>query len=164
MVITYKHLGNIVFPIFKLPSDNWSEQDGLVYLDGQLLDDRNMEGETLGLRRLQSPFRDFMEIQKSLVDIVGLLKQPPASYIDNKGRLFTYQKTFFAQVKYYKIKRIEGREIASILWLRGINFPFRLPRPPLPENTWAGVLHVQGIPWIIYEFAESKKDATRRKI
>ena len=90
MVITYKQFNRVSFPIFKLPSDNWSEQDGLVYLDGALLDDRNMVGETLGIRRLQTPFKELLELKKSLLDVIGLIKQPPSAYIDNSGSLFTY--------------------------------------------------------------------------
>ena len=51
MVITYKTLGHIAFPAFPLPSSNWEEQDGLLYLDNKLLDDKNMKGKTLGRRR-----------------------------------------------------------------------------------------------------------------
>ena len=52
MVITYKTIGHIAFPAFPLPSSNWEEQDGLLYLDNKLLDDKNMKGKTLGRRRL----------------------------------------------------------------------------------------------------------------
>ena len=164
MVITYRQFHRISFPIFKLPSDNWSEQDGLVYLDGALLDDRNMVGETLGIRRLQTPFKELLELKKSVLDVIGLIKQPPSAYIDNSGSLFTYEKTIFAALKFHKIRKIERKEVASILWLKDINFPFKQRRPPLPENTWAGVLYVQGIPWLIYEFSDIKKSDTRRKI
>jgi len=39
------------FPLYILPHDNWSFADGLLFLDGQIVDDRNMEGNTLGKRR-----------------------------------------------------------------------------------------------------------------
>lgn len=164
MEITYKDLKNVSFPVFILPSDNWSERDGLIYLEGEILDDRNMPGNTLGLRRLQSPFKNMIKLKKSLNDQIGILKQPPLSYIDNKGRLFRYRKTKFAQLKYYKIKKIELKTVACIIWLSGINFPFKQARPPLFENTWAGVLHINGIPWVIYEFSTEKQSDTKRKI
>lgn len=164
LVITYKEFDRVSFPIFKLPSANWSEQDGLVYLDGSLLDDRNMPGETLGIRRLQTPFKDLIVLKKSLLDVIGLIKQPPSAYVDNVGFLFTYEKTTMASLKYHKIRKVERKDVATILWLKDINFPFKQKRPPLPENTWAGVLYIQGIPWLIYEFSETKKSDTRRKI
>ena len=164
LVITYKEFDRVSFPIFKLPSANWSEQDGLVYLDGSLLDDRNMPGETLGIRRLQTPFKDLIVLKKSLLDVIGLIKQPPSAYVDNMGFLFTYEKTTMASLKYHKIRKVERKDVASILWLKDINFPFKQKRPPLPENTWAGVLYIQGIHLLIYEFSETKKSDTRRKI
>ena len=45
MVITYRTLGHVAFPAFPLPSSNWEEQDGLLYLDNKLLDDKNMKGK-----------------------------------------------------------------------------------------------------------------------
>ena len=58
MVITYRTIGHVTFPAFPLPSSNWEEQDGLLYLENKLLDDKNMKGKTLGRRRLQTPFKD----------------------------------------------------------------------------------------------------------
>ena len=166
MALTYRQVErHVTFPVFYLPSSNWSEQDGLLYLDGRLLDDRNMPGETLGLRRLQTPFKDLYPLDKSMIDIVGLIKNTnDNSYIDMLGNHFTYHKSVFSQIKYYKISRVEGRDSASLIWLKGINFPFKQPRPPLSDNNWAGVLHIQGRPWIIYEFSPDKKADTRRKI
>ena len=52
MVITYRQFKNLDFPLFILGSSNWELVDGLLLLDGELLDDKNMPGDTLGVRRL----------------------------------------------------------------------------------------------------------------
>ena len=57
-MITYNTIHNLEFPIFLLDSGNWELADGILFLDGQVLDDRNQSGATLGARRLQSPFND----------------------------------------------------------------------------------------------------------
>ena len=55
MVITYKDNDKITYPVYVLPSSNWTIADGLVTIDGLIVDDRNMEGESLGRRRLMTP-------------------------------------------------------------------------------------------------------------
>ena len=46
---------NIDFPVFVLHTDNIELIDGILWIDNQVLDDKNMSGKTLGIRRLQSP-------------------------------------------------------------------------------------------------------------
>ena len=74
MVITYRTLGHVAFPAFPLPSSNWEEQDGLLFLENKLLDDKNMKGETLGRRRLQTPFKDLLPLKAAVTDFTGLIK------------------------------------------------------------------------------------------
>lgn len=165
MILSYKSLDRISFPIYKLPSDNWYTQDGLVYIDGQLLDDRNMPGETIGIRRMQSPFRDrFMRLGRAIETRIGIFKQDKRFFVDNRGNPFIYEKTKVLQLRYLPIKKVERKDIASLLWVRGCKKPFRIPRPPEPEMAYAGILFVQGAPWTVYEYSETKRKDTLRKI
>ena len=77
---------------------------------------------------------------------------------------FLYEKTHSSSLKYYKIRKVERKNSASVVWLKGINFPFKIPRPPNADTSWAGVLHLSGIPWILYEYSEFQKSDTRRKV
>ena len=77
MIVTYKTLDRVEFPVFILPSSNWDLTDGLLYLDGELVDDRNMSGKTLGQRRLQTPHKGLLPLKKSVNSLVGILKQYP---------------------------------------------------------------------------------------
>ena len=58
MVITYKNLHKLVFPVFLLDSGNWDTSDGLLFIDGEVLDDKNQKRKTLGARRVQTPIRN----------------------------------------------------------------------------------------------------------
>jgi hypothetical protein len=164
MIVTYKNLDKVEFPVFILPSSNWDLTDGLLYLDGELVDDRNMSGKTLGQRRLQTPHKGLLPLKKSVNSLVGILKQYPYYFIDSKGVPFIYQKTVMLQLKYKKIKKIERKTTASLIWIKDCNWPFTMPRPPAPEMLWAGVLLMKGLPWIIYEYSETEKKDTRRKV
>lgn len=164
-VITYRAAKNIKFPVYKLPSSNWHLQDGLLYLDGQLLDDRNMPGETLGIRRMQTPFyKNLLVLRKKLDTLIGIIKQDGNCFVDSLGRTFIYEKTLVCKLIYYKIRKIEKKDTASLLWVKGVNFPFTIPRPPESEMLWAGILHYRGLPWLLYEYSETKLKDTRRKV
>mgnify|MGYP001165121453 FL=1 len=150
--------------MYILGSSNWEEQDGLLFVENRVVDDKNMPGKSLGIRRLQTPFKDLYPLRSSIENLLGIIKQSQTSFIDTDGTPFTYEKTESCSLRYYKIRKIERKDIASVLWLKDINFPFKIPRPPSEELTWTGVLHKNNIPWMIYEYSEHKKSDTRRKV
>ena len=155
---------NINFPVFVLHTDNIELIDGILWIDNQVLDDKNMSGKTLGIRRLQSPMKSLYSLKYMLEDETDLLHHQGKFYIDSSGVFFIKIKTTNTQLKYHKIMRVEKKTIASRLWIKDCPFPFTLKRP-LPENaSWAGILYKQGIPWILYDLSEEKKKDTWRKI
>jgi len=83
VVISYRSIKSIKFPVFVVPSANWLQADGLVFVDEQLIDDKNMPGETLGIRRMQTPHRELLKLRKALVDLNGILKQRTNTFIDS---------------------------------------------------------------------------------
>ena len=154
----------IVFPVFVLHTDNVEEIDGILFIDNQVLDDLNMKGDTLGLRRLQTPMKGLYQLKYMIQDEVELIKHQGKYYIDNEGYFFEHRKRTKVKLKYHKILRVDKKNIVSKLWLKNCPFPFTLKRP-LPENaSWAGVLYRQGVPWILYDLQEEKKKETWRKI
>ena len=63
MVIGFRSIPKITFPVFLLDSENWEEYDGILFLDNKVLDDRNQEGKTLGARRMQTPHKNLQELK-----------------------------------------------------------------------------------------------------
>ena len=164
MVITYKQFKKLDFPLFLLESSNWETVDGLLMLEGKVIDDRNMPGETLGLRRMLTPHKNQYHLRNMITTANGLMKQTTKCFIDNSGRPFIYEKTEFAQLRYLRIKRIDYKTKACLLWLYDCSFPFTIPRPPETGYTWAGILHIKNYPWLLYEYSKEKLKDTRRKI
>lgn len=164
MIVTYQKISQISFPVFKLPSGNWQLVDGLLFLDHQIIDDRNMPGNTLGARRLQTEHENLLSLRHCIDSHLGIIKQPSKYFVDNNGRPFIYEKTKMCALKYYRIKKIERKTVASILWLRDLKRPFTIPRPPPESCTWAGLLHLNGLPWMLYDYAESERKNSRKKV
>jgi hypothetical protein len=156
---------NAQFPLFVLPKDAFiEEKDGVVFLDGQCLDDKNVSDERLGVRRLRSSYPNKFPLAKAIHDIPSMLKSSYRRFIDSAGDIFFYNKTLIVDLKYHRIVKIEDRDIACLIWVKGINSPFTVLRPPLSYMKWAGILYNGSYPWILYEFCEEKKKDTKRKI
>ena len=111
MIITYKDVPRVTFPVFKIPSSNWYREDGLLFVDAHIVDDSNMCGRTLGVRRMQTP-HDVMPLKKSLDTHVGIIKQKDNTYIDNAGNTFIYDKTFWCKLKYYSFRKVVQKIVA----------------------------------------------------
>tara|TARA_R110001592_G_scaffold85724_3_gene253247 strand:- start:84 stop:575 length:492 start_codon:yes stop_codon:yes gene_type:complete len=163
VVVTYRKLKSIEFPIFLLPHEDWSFCDGLMFMDGKVVDDRNQQDDSLGKRRLFTPHPLF-PLTRSVDSMQGLLKQDVKTFIDNSGRPFIYEKVKRCTLRYYKIKKKELRDTYTLLWLEGVSTPFSVVRPPEADILFAGVLLLHGLPWILYEYSETAKKDTWRKV
>ena len=164
MIIQYKGINKIKFPVYELPSGNWSRQDNLLFIDGQIVDDKNQIGDTLGLRRIQTPHKNIMPLKNQIDTFRGVIKSDRKHFIDTNGMPFIYEKTEFSKLKYYRIKDIVQKDTCSLLKLDKVKNPFIIPRPPHVDMKYAGVLHYNGLPWVLYDYAEEKLKDTRRRI
>jgi hypothetical protein len=163
MRITYKYLPQIVFPCYKLYSENITRQDGLVFIDTRILDDTNMPGKTLGMRRLLTPRKkELYRLKNGVQTIPDFLSHN--LWVDNSGTILRYEKTKVCKLRYYKIKKVELKETASVIWFFDIGFPFKVNRPPPSLAAYARLICFNGIPWLIYDFASEKGKDTSRKV
>ena len=85
----------IKFPIWVINSDNIWEQDGIIFIDEKVLDDRNQKGDTIGKRRLQTPLKNLFNLKFQIDDYIGLIKHRGKNYIDSSGKHIYYEKTTF---------------------------------------------------------------------
>ena len=164
MIITFSSLDKVAWPIYLLPHEDWSFSDGLMFFEGVVVDDRNMEGETLGVRRLQTTYPSLWPLKRQVDTMQGMLKQNTKCFIDSKGRPFIYEKTTMCSLKWLRIKKKELREEYCLLWIEGVSTPFSVPRPPEATMAFAGILHFKGLPWVLYEYSDVRKKNTWRKV
>ena len=64
----------IEFPIFVVHTNNIELIDGILFIDNQILDDRNMKGRTLGIRRLQTPMKGLYPLKYMIEDEAEMIK------------------------------------------------------------------------------------------
>lgn len=164
MEITYKDLNKINFPIFPINTQDLFEQDGLVYLQGNILDDRNQIGKTIGARRLQTPHEPLQRLRRSYFNIRGLLTSGKTDFIDSKGYIFIYRKSKMTKVIYHKISKVQRKESFTLVKLSYYAHPIKLNRPPPVGKPWVGMLYLNKHPWLPYEYSENYCAPKRRKI
>ena len=164
--ITYKNVKNIKFPVYGIPKANAEFHfiDGILFLNGLALDDRNMSGETLGIRRLQT-YMEVYPINRAITDYLALLSNKKHNYyIDSHGKLFNYKKTKFVQIQYFKILETEEVPNGTKIILRGLKGEYITPRPPKMGYLWVGIIILDGYPWKILDYTLDKEENRRIKI
>ena len=160
----FKDIKNVQFPVYALPSSDWYRQDGVLFIDdGKVLDDTNMPGTTLGVRRLQCGRTDLCKLKRAYIDFNSMLQSKRRTLIDSKGTPFIYKLTINSPLIHHSITEVELKEDHSIIRLKNIGYPMSIPRPPYGDARYARVLYFKGLPWMIYDFSEERgKDSYRR--
>ena len=162
--LEFKHINSIKFPVYPLPSDEVTEEDGLVFLNGKVLDDKNMNADRLGTRRLASPHHPQYSLRIGYTHFGQMLKSGKKYFIDHHGKLFEYRKTQFVKLKYKRIINAEGdSNIGILLTLQGEKIKVEVPTWP-GWNEYAGILYLKGYPWTLYEYYPFDKADSRKKV
>jgi len=157
-------LDDIKFPVYVIGTEDIETIDNVIFAEGRVVDDKNVSGKTIGKRRLETDLPNLYPLRYMIKSKVGLVKHRGYIYIDSEGTLFSYKKRKFFPLKYHKIRRVDMKDVASLLWLENINFPIEIERPPAEEYTWAGIIWKGTIPWFFYEYSTEWKKDTKRKI
>ena len=165
-----KTLPEIKFPIYPLRSyDRLTDIYGVVKVytiyKMYILDDRNLEGENLGERRLRIKKYKY-PLRTSVSSVKDLLfsKNKTRVYIDDTGQIFKYHKVEKATLKYHKIAWLIPTGFGSTkVIVKGINTPFLMHEEIPPNFKYAGVLKLQG-GYILYEVSTTKKKDSWRRV
>lgn len=166
MYKTIKDFKKLQFPLYTIPNDNWDINDGVVFVNNRVVDDLNWPGKSIGVRRLQAKWPDMWKLKKPLFYINDVLKTKKKFFISSGGEPFTYNKTGFQKVKYHQVRKFELRDTYTSVYVHGISIPLNIPRPPADFRfvSWARVLYYNDFPWMVFDFAYSKKGDTRIKV
>jgi len=164
-----KDFSDINFPIFVITPTYkriWDEYN-IKYIKTEsgtyILDNKNLEGKTLGERRLKIKTGLRYIPRKAYYSITQLIKSKTMTYIDNTGCVFTYKKTRMVPLKYFRVMDVVSMEEGCILSFKDINFKLRIGCNEAYDIKYIGLLIIDN-GYILYETCEEKKPDTRRKI
>ena len=160
----FENIKSIKFPVYLLKTADWYKQDGVLFdADGSVIDDSNMPGKTIGVRRIQCGRTDLTKIKKAYTDFNSMLQSKKKIFVDSAGVPFVYLKTVNSPLIHHSVKRIEPKEDICLIWLNAVPYPMSIPRPPYGDARWARILYYKGSPWMLYDFtSERGKDSHKR--
>lgn len=160
---TIKSLHKVNYPVYKVDQEPITV-DGLTFVGGNIVDDRNISARTLGARRLLSP-HPLYKLLRHRGDVIELIKDTAGTrswYIDNLGSYFTYKRTSLQKLVCHKINDIIYKDFYSLIILEGINFPVVVNRPPV--GSFAQILYYKDLPWKLYNIMYEWEKLTRKKV
>lgn len=134
----------------------------------KILDNTNEPGDTLSRRRLKMSSQEvpLYPLRMAIYFLGDFLKLAKKGYwfIDSMGQIFTYTKSMFAKLKFYKIKRvIPSNSTGSIVEVVGIPERFKTLFTADKNTLYAGILEYRGVK-ILYGLYDQEYKNTRRKI
>lgn len=163
------HLSDLQFPVYALAKNYkrvWEDLN-VLYIDTDsgtyVLDNKNMDGDSLGARRLKLKGSDLFIPRKVYYNVNQLVHSSYNDFIDDKGKVFNWKKSKNVPLKYHKVNKIIKDDNGCIIHLKDINFPQKVNCRIAYVIKYAGILHTsEG--YILYEYCEGKKKDTYRKI
>ena len=102
------NLNEIRWPIYVLHSDEIEERDGLLFCDTQIVDDKNMTGDSLGLRRLQTPHKNLYRLKVMIETFTDFVHHKGQFYIDSNGKFFRWVKKNHVVLLVIKLKKLKN--------------------------------------------------------
>lgn len=183
-LINATSLSEIVFPVFKIGIHKPEVHNGLVFyyleredvIDNEthtstkykIVDDRNVQGETLARRRLKLKIDEvpLAKLSNAIYFLGDLIKlgDPKLWFIDSAGKVFNYKRSTRARLKFHKIKQLITIPTGGvIIEVEGLSQRFKSLYAPTSHKNYAGVLHF-GKSTIFYGFYDQTYDETWRLI
>ncbi len=162
--ITYLDFDKLVFPLYPIPpSVDLYMEDGLLKVGDHIVDDTNMPGQTLGLRRLMSPHPKF-RLNKPVLNPTDLSERYNTNrYITSTGKYIKYVRKKTVKIKSYLIKTVTKNETYSLIRLYGHEVSFKVPRPPPPGYDFCTCVCTKDGPAGIIEYTKfSVEERTKR--
>lgn len=164
-----KNILDIKFPCYGITSNHkgiWTETN-VTYIKTSsgvyVLDNKNIEGNTLGQRRLRIK-NSALYIPRTVIHtFVQTVKSKYKIFIDNTGDIFKYIKTIKVPLKYYKVQNLIELDIGCVVTFKEIDNPILVPCRDSQGINYVGFL-VTEFGYLTYDYSEEIKPNTWRKI
>lgn len=163
------NIKQIVWPVYRLGEHKPHTESGVIFYSKQYLDkhseeiktsirvvdDKNIDKPTLGLRRLQIRVNEQVTLFKLkgaiyfLADVIKLAKRT-TWFVDSNGLLFQHRKITRAKLVCRKIKQVlPAQGLGCVIEVVGVSHRFKSIRRPNNGEAYAGLLQ-WGLSYILY--------------
>lgn len=159
-----KLLQIINYPVFQLPSKP-QEIEKVLFINGKVLDDKNLSGDTLGKRRLQ--IDKSYRLSTAIYYLKDIIKVSSGTtwFIDSTGFTFKYTKSKSVPLVFKKITKVIPIPTGGALLELDNNFNrYKVMYAPNDQELYAGLLVFSPHVYILYGLYDKLYKDTRRKI
>ena len=144
------YLKNIKFPVFPLTNNNifYNENTKLVCEmesgNKKIVDDKSLDGDSLGIRRLKIPPDDLYKLRRACFDIGNFLLYTKLykNFVDSNGILFSYKKSTLVPLYYRKVLRHVPYKGGTMLLIEKVHCPIWYYRTIELNKTYAALLYI----------------------
>lgn len=164
------HLKDIEFPVFAIGSyEKLWEENLILYLKSGYdiiykVDNKNLAGDTVGKRRLRIPKNERYNFRGTFFTIYQMINSGKKVFIDNRGKVFRYNKSTKVDLIYREIKKIKRVEDEGyLIYANKVPVPIKVPVILFERQKYIGLLNYKGS-YILYELTDEQKADTWRKI
>lgn len=164
---------DISWPLYPIRKNRGiTEDNNVLYIEDDyneyILDNKNMAGNTLAMRRLNITEIGGINLYKFhdvILDLADLLRYSKNNqFLDKSGKLFQYTKSSkHRKLIYRKILKVEVSDTSTFLSVSGIFRKIILPYIPSKVLSYVGLIVTSG-DYIVYEFCSTLKKDTRKKL
>ena len=163
---------DLTFPLYRIKGIRSIERNplGIIKVKNSrgefILDNPNLQGDTLGARRLHILKKQRAKLGERLTYLRQLIKYPSGTYfIDNEGRLYSYKK---GKRRYLvvcrKILKKTITQSGTIIHVEKVNSPFKLYHNLEAEDVkFASIMETDWGPFL-YDITGIKHEPFRRAI
>lgn len=170
MALRTKYIWDIDFPIFAITNNYrniWTE-DNITKIETAsgvyVLDNKNIQGNTLGQRRLRINNSPLYIPREVLHNVSQIIRSKYNLFIDNNGKVFNYIKQTRVPLKYFKIEKVVKKpDIGCVLHFEALDNPILISCIIAYGINYVGFL-LTDMGYIVYEYTEEFKRDTWRKI
>jgi len=172
-------LKNIRWPVYVLGKhDDIYTDMGVTYIVHSniisILDNKNLNGSTIGIRRLKIDESELYNTKGSifiLADLIESIRKKPSNnwvFVDTNGITFKYKKTKFVPLIWRKINKATKLSTITLLNVDKIFQTFELPNSfwskfRCEDNLYLGLLNF-GDHYMIYDISVEYRKDSRRKV
>jgi len=163
-------LNKITWPIYEIRKHRkiW-EKNNVLYIETEfnieyVLDNKNLKGNTLGMRRLRLKDIEGITIynlKKVCFTMYDLLQCKNKYFIDSAGILLNFNKKTRRNLIYKKVIDTDIQDNYVFAFCEDIFKPIKIPFIPYIMPRYLGLLKIDG-DYLLYELSETRKKNTWR--
>jgi len=166
---------DMLFPLYYIGEhDRVYSEFNVTYVENKgktlILDNKNLDGLTLGARRLKLPSKELYQFRKTIFmfsELIEFTRNKPVAnrkFMDSTGKIFTYIKKEYKPLLHLEISKVDIIPNFALISVIGSPQIFRLPSNYYSNIYYYVTVLDMGSYYCLYDLSVEKPTSKRRKV